>query len=161
MVVWAGQSGPAPVCRQVTAVAFLDRLSSSPVKPLRRAPQAEAEQEWASWLQTSRDALVRWPPVDRKGPQQELRLWVKTADELSFNNRVSREKRIDFREKDRKAENVSEQEFSMLAKRMQQDHSNIGGFALGSFEDAYLSCPVRLGAGLGGKPKEYQSCPLV
>lgn len=88
-----------------------------------------------------------WPPCDRKGPAGELKIWVKTDDRISYQNKFEKAKQMQMMGKAIKNPEVVQ--IHQAGKKLQMDHDTIGTGGGGGLERSPLRvrrdmarCPV-------------------
>lgn len=90
--------------------------------------ETQARHQWALWKSQVESPETDWPPSDNKGPNGELRIWVKTEDLIRFTNRMTRKKEVQMQHKQLKDPN--EQQVAQLHKKLQIDHDFMAGKAM-------------------------------
>lgn len=90
--------------------------------------ETQAKHQWALWKSQVESPETDWPPTDNKGPNGELRIWVKAEDLIRFTNRMVRKKEVQLQHKPLK--DASEQQVAQLHKKLQLDHDFMAGKAM-------------------------------
>ena len=108
--------------------------------------ETQAKQQWLTWKTLAEEPDSKWPPHDHKGPNNELRIWVKTKDVIKYRNMMEQRKVMQAKEKELK--NASEEDVRKMHKQLQINHGTFQG--MDSIPDM-SSSSVLMQAAVGGE----------